>query len=605
MFESGKVRTELTWTGKKKKLGTLPKLPFQTAEIVNETRKRTLDSYMISQSTDEHNLLIWGDNKLVMNALLKDYEGKVNLIYIDPPFATGADFKMPIKVNGDIFIKSPSGIEIKAYRDTWGQGLASYLQMMYDRLILMKNLLAENGSIYVHLDWHAGHYVKMIADEIFGKENFVNEIIWRKTNSPKAQTNGLGTQHDIIFMYAKNFDAVCFSKVYREPDESYLKSYRYDDKDGRGVYQTVALANATSLGGFGKMKVFEWRGVTARWIYSKENLEKFWREGKIYKTKSGMYRLKSYLKDIPGQIVSDLWIDREVSPLQGGTSEHLNFPTQKPEALLKRIIKASSTEGDLVADFFCGSGTTLAEKLGRRWIGCDLSKYAIHVTKKRLLDLPGCKSFKIRNLGKYQKHKLIENGIKDYFEFILQLYGSTSVSGYAHIHGRIGSRLVHVGTPDSFVTEREVKRALEECRSANSSYLDVLGWEFEMGLYELIEDIGMDYGVNVKLKQIPIDILDMREKEFNGVKFFDLNYLDLDSKVKDRKVTIAIDRFVFANPEYIPDEMKLKDISAYIDYWAVDFDYKGNGDAFHNVRQEYRTREHKNLNTKISYEDFD
>jgi len=221
-----------------------------------------------------------------------------------------------------------------------------------------------------------------------------------------------------------------------------------------------------------------------------------------------------------------------------------------------------------------------------------------------LLDLSGCKPFKILNLGMYQKRKLIENGIKNYFEFILQLYGATSISGYAYIHGRIGRRLVHVGTPDSFVTEREVKRALEECRSANSSGLDVLGWEFEMGLYELIEDIGTEYGVDVKLKLIPIEILDMREREFYGVKFFDLNYLGLESKVKDGKVTIAIERFALANPEYIPDEVKssLKDFSSYIDYWAVDFDYNGNGDAFHNMSQEYRTRENKNLKTKIAYE---
>ncbi len=542
MFESGKVRTELTWTGKKKKNGRLPKLPFQTVEIVNETRKRALDTYTSSPPPDEHNLLIWGDNKFVMNSLLKDFEGKINLIYIDPPFATGADFKMPIKINGDRIIKEPSGIEIKAYRDTWGQGLASYLQMMYDRLVLMRRLLAENGSIYVHMDWHVGHYVKIIMDEIFGKENFINEIIYHYDQGARPKT-AFGHKHDSVYRYSKSQENWIFN------------------------YEEILVP-------------FE-SGMT-KWRYTR-----------------GGQRDKEMPK---GKVPSDVWDIK----LNAMAHEHLSFPTQKPEALLERIIKASSDtdKNNLIADFFCGSGTTLAvaEKLGRRWIGCDLSKYAVHVTKKRLLDLPGCKPFKIRNLGKYQKRKLIENGIKDYFEFILQLYGASSVSGYAHIHGRIGGKLVHVGTPDSFVTEREVKRALEECRSANSSYLDVLGWEFEMGLYELIEDIGMDYGVNVKLKQIPIDILDMREREFNGVKFFDLNYLDLDSKVKDRKVTIVIDRFVLANPEYIPDEMKLKDFSSYIDYWAVDFDYKGNGDAFHNVRQEYRTREHKNLNTKISYE---
>ena len=539
MFESGKVRTELTWTGKKKKIEKLPELPFQTAEIVNETRKRTLDTYPISYPEDKgYNLLIWGDNKLVMNSLLKDFEGKITLIYIDPPFATGADFKMPIKIEEEKLIKEPSGIEIKAYRDTWGKGLASYLQMMYDRLVLMKKLLAENGSIYVHMDWHVGHYVKLIMDEIFGRENFRNEIVWCYAGGAIPKTD-FPRKHDVILRYTKteNF--------------TFIPPMRPYSPTGSGVHS----------------------------------------DGSRYDKEKG---------ETPH---NDWWVD--IDPVNTMSKERINFPTQKPEKLLERIILASSNEGDIVADFFVGSGTTLAvaEKLGRRWIGCDLSKYAIQVTRKRLLDIPGCKPFKILNLGMYQKHKLMENGIKSYIDFILQLYEATSISGYAYIHGRKGRRLIHVSSPNSFVTEREIKRALEECRSANSTGLDVLGWEFEMGLYELIEDIGKEYGIDVKIKQIPIDILNMRKRELVNIQFFDLNYLDLDLKVEGRKVTIAINRFVLANPEYIPEEIKssIKDFSSYIDYWAVDFDY--NGDAFHNMRQEYRTRKkNKNLKTRLSYE---
>lgn len=289
-------------------------------------------------------------------------------------------------------------------------------------------------------------------------------------------------------------------------------------------------------------------------------------------------------------------------------NERLDFPTQKPEELVQRIVKGSSNEGDIVVDFFCGSGTTLAvaEKFGRRWIGCDLSKYAIHVTRKRLLDIPGCKPFKILNLGFYQKHKLKENGVngvKDYRDFILRLYEASPISGYGYIHGRRGRRLIHIGAPDSFVTEREIKRALQECRAANSTGLDVLGWEFEMGLYELIEDLGEEYGVDVNLKQIPIDVLDMRKRELGNVKFFDLNYLDLDARVEGRKVAVEINRFAIANPEYVPEEIRdsVEDFRSYIDYWAVDFDYKD--DVFHNVRQEYRARKNRNnLRTRISYE---
>jgi len=544
MFESGKVRTELVWTGKRKRLERLPSLPFQTVEVVNEPREKTLDLYSQTKR-DWYNLLIWGDNKLVMNALLRDFEGKINLIYIDPPFATGADFRMPITIEGEKFVKEPSGIEIKAYRDTWGQGVASYLQMMYDRLILMKKLLGENGTIYVHMDWRVGHYIKVIMDEIFGKENFRNEIVWCYTG-PARTHKDFPDKHEIIFRYTKTKDCV-FNPI-RVPYKS-------------GVHDT----KGTALG-------YEGKEIDI------EAIEK------------------------RGKVIEDWWID--IWNTERYRSELLGFPTQKPEKLLERIIKTSSNKGDIVADFFCGSGTTLAvaEKLGRKWIGCDLSKYAVHVTRKRLLDIPGCRPFKILNLGFYQKHKLMENGVKGYRDFILKLYEASPIPGYAYIHGRKGRRLIHIGAPDSFVTEREIRRALQECRSANSTELDVLGWEFEMGLYELVEDLGGEYGVDLKLKQIPVDILDMRKRELANVKFFDLNYLDLDVKIDGRKATVEIKRFVIANPEYLPEEIKesIKDFRSYIDYWAVDFDYKN--DEFHNMRQEYRTRKNKNLRTRTSYE---
>jgi len=541
MFESGKVKTELSWTGKRKRLERLPSLPFQTVEVVNEPREKTLDLYSQTKR-DWYNLLIWGDNKLVMNSLLRDFEGKINLIYIDPPFATGADFRMPIRIEGEKFVKTPSGIEIKAYRDTWGRGLASYLQMMYDRLILMKKLLAENGSIYVHMDYRVGHYVKIIMDEIFGKENFRNEIVWCYTG-PSRQTKDFPDKHDILFRYSKS------ENYFFNPEEIRVPYVKLDTGKTHGIFKQRAILNKK------------------------------------------------------GKIPEDWWID--ITPVgRLHATELIGFPTQKPEKLLERIIKASSNEGDLVADFFCGSGTTLAvaEKLRRRWIGCDLSRYAIHVTRKRLLEIPGCRPFKILNLGFYQKHKLMENGVKSYRDFILKLYEASPIPGYAYIHGRKGRRLIHIGAPDSFVTEREIRRALQECRSANSTGLDVLGWEFEMGLYELIEDLGREYGVDLKLKQIPVDILDMRKRELANVKFFDLNYLDLDVSVEGRKVTVEIKRFVIANPEYLPEEIResVKEFRSCIDYWAVDFDYKN--DEFHNMRQEYRMRKNKNLRTRISYE---
>ena len=274
-------KTELVWLGKYDEEGKLKPVekpgpyPFQIVESINKPRtgneepQPTLFEMWEGKegNTFEEgwkNKLIWGDNKLVISSLLEKFAGKINLIYIDPPFATGADFKFKIQVGeeADEITKEHSIIEEKAYRDTWGKGLDSYLQMMHERLVLMKELLTENGSIYVHLDWHAGHYVKVVMDEIFGYENFVNEVIWRKTNSPKAQSIGLGTQHDIIFIYSKNLSAYNMNPIYREPDEEYLRSFIHDDHNGRGPYQTTALI-AGSIQRTAGRKVFEFRGVKA------------------------------------------------------------------------------------------------------------------------------------------------------------------------------------------------------------------------------------------------------------------------------------------------------------------------------------------------------
>lgn len=411
-----KKYTELLWNGKyseswfkefsevRKKANIeveKPNLAFQKVETINQPRvKGGVQKSIFPESSwpqnypkDWKNMLVWGDNKLVMSSLLSNpaAAGKINLIYIDPPFFTGADFTVKTRVGDSEVEKEPSIIEEKAYRDTWAGGMASYLKYMHERLSLMKELLAENGSIYVHLDWHVAHYVKVMMDEIFGYDNFVNELIWKKTNSPKAQSDSFGNQHDTIFLYSKNLTKI-FNQSYKEPDENYLKSFMHDDNDGRGKYQTIALSNKTSLGGFGKMKDWKWKDVTARWIYSKEKLDEWFNKNLIVKTKSG-YRKKYYLNESPGQIISELWVDKSTSPIQGLSNEQLNYGTQKPEDLLKRIILASSNPGDLVADFFCGSGTALAvaEKLGRRWIGCDLSKFAIHTARKRLMDIHNSK----------------------------------------------------------------------------------------------------------------------------------------------------------------------------------------------------------------------
>ena len=553
MYESGKTRSELVWDGKKKELEPLPVLPFQYVETVNEPRTKNLSYFFdLSSENNWHNLLIWGENKLVMRTLLEKFAGKINLIYIDPPFATGADFSMPIKIGEEEWIKEPSAIEVKVYRDTWGQGLASYLQMMYERLVLMRELLSETGSIYVHMDYHVGHYVKIIMDEIFGKENFRNEIVWCYTG-PSRQTKDFPDKHDIIYRYSKTEDYVFNPDAIRVP---YKKS-------------NIATGRTSIVGRAEEKYLIE--------------------------------------LDKRGKLPEDWWPD--VATVGYKHSEILNFPTQKPEALLERIIKASSNEGDIVADFFCGSGTTLvvAEKLNRRWIGCDISKFAIHITRKRLLEIPNCKPFHILNLGKYQKYVLIKNGNggANYIRFVLQLYKATPISGFIYIHGKKGDRLVSVGPIDSFVTVQNVRQIAREAESINASGIDILGWDFEMGLYDLLDSISKEYGKDIKLKQIPTSILDVDAKKSNlleEIRFFDLNYLDVGYKLSGKKIEVFIKKFVIANPEYIPEEIRkeIKDFTSFIDYWAVDFDYKG--DTFHNMKQEYRTKNNPKLKTSIVYE---
>ncbi|MFQ6003684.1 MAG: DNA methyltransferase, partial [Candidatus Zixiibacteriota bacterium] len=281
----------------------------------------------------------------------------------------------------------------------------------------------------------------------------------------------------------------------------------------------------------------------------------------------------------------------------------LDFPTQKPEALLDRIIKASSNEGDLVVDFFCGSGTTLAvaEKLGRRWIGADLSKFAIHTTRKRLLDIKDCTPFEVLNLGKYQKAKLRENGITRYIDFILKLYRAEPLSGYSTVHGKKAGRMVHIGAVDSIVTLREIKESAEECAKIGAKALDILGWDFEMGLHDLVDDLDAQTSVKTRLVQIPREALEVKDVAREEIKFFDLNYLEVEHKLSGKTLSVALKDFVISNPEYLPEEVreKIKKFTDYIDYWAVDFDYKN--DTFHNMWQSFRTRKHPTLETKCGY----
>ncbi len=558
----------LYWKGKRTTVDRIV-LPFQSLEVVetiNEsraTREKDKNS-MFRQDPNAidvewRNKLIWGDNKYVMSALLEKYAGKIDLIYIDPPFATGANFSFKTEVGDDKLkvLKESSAIEEVAYRDTWGKGLDSFLQMMYDRLVLMKELLSEKGSIYVHLDWHAGQYVKIILDEIFGAENMRNEIIWhyRTGNLAKSQFQ---RKHDNIFFYSKTKTNVFFPQ---EQKEYYADLYGPNFKPS-----------------------FEGRN-----------------QGKDEK---GIFRMAQ---------VDDVW---DMSGVFTLSDEHLPYDTQKPETLLTRIIKASSKEGDLVADFFCGSGTTaaVAEKLGRRWITSDLGRYSIHTARKRFLEIEGCKPFEILNIGKYERqywqtiqfgNKTAEQSMAEYIAFVLKLYKAEALPGSAYIHGKKGNKLVHIGGVDAPVTFGDIQHALEDTRRMKQKELVVLGWEWEMGLHDVVEQEAEKAGIKLHLLSIPREAMDKRAVDAGDIQFFELAYLETEVKNSAHGYQIKLTDFVIPNLDLIPAEVKklIKKWSDYIDYWSVDWDYKD--DTFHNQWQSYRTKKDRSLELTSDPKQYD
>lgn len=334
----------------------------------------------------------------------------------------------------------------------------------------------------------------------------------------------------------------------------------------------------------------------------------------------GGKRVKRFLDEAmaDGRPVDDVW---DIDKINNSSKEALGFETQKPEALLERIIMASSKPGDLVADFFCGSGTTLAvaEKLNRRWIGCDLSRWAIHVTRKRLLDIEGCKPFEVLNLGKYERQYWqgitfgdkkdkgrAEQVLYEYLAFMLRLYGAQPVAGMQHLHGKKGKAMVHIGAVDAPVTIDEINEALDECVKIGQKELHVLGWEWEMGLAgpnndvrrgSPMHEIARQKGVKLVLLQIPREVMEEQAVEKGDVKFFELAYFEVEiHEPKERTIQVELKDFASPNmDELIPEEVraKIKKWSDYIDYWAIDWDFRN--DTFMQGWVAYRTRKNRKL----------
>ena len=470
-------KVELIWEGKTNEISNVV-LPFQTIEHVDEPRKMgtisdkqfNLFNFDVDQRGRQikgwSNKLIWGDNKLILSSLKNgplrediEAQGGIKLIYIDPPFDVGADFSMNIEVGDEEITKKSNVLEEIAYRDTWGNGEDSFIAMIYERLSLMRDLLADDGTIYVHCDWRVNSFIKLILDEIFGKKCFRNEIIWYY-GGPSPVKSNFPKKHDTIFIYSKDS-----TNFYFEPQYAPIKEYLYErartDKDGRKwVDQNV-----------GKI--------------TQEKFEELKSKGYIFKTQTGNYRRKQYLDEMKGDMIDNVW---EIPIINSQAKERLGYPTQKPEDLLELIIKASSKEEDIVADFFCGSGTTLAvaEKLGRKWIGSDLGKFAIHTTRKRMIgvqrDLKDSgqdyRAFEILNLGKYERQHYIsvnsdlEDGEqkailaqkeKEFVKLILNAYKAESVDGFNTIHGTKLGRLIAIGPIDLPDCRLFVEAVIKEC----------------------------------------------------------------------------------------------------------------------------------------------
>jgi len=336
--------------------------------------------------TGWRNKLIWGDNLLIMGSLLEQFAGKIDLIYIDPPFATGADFSFRTYVGEEELTKEPSVIEEKAYRDTWGRGLDSYLDMLFSRCQLMRDLLSTNGTMYVHLGWDVFHHVKLILDQVFGGGQFVNQVIWKRQTAHSDSRQGsthFGRVHDCILRYAKG-DNYRWNQLYLEYDERYLDSHYRNIEPGTG--RRFELDNCIAPGGASKGNpYYEFLGVTKYWRYSQKRMQELYEQGRIVQPSPGAVpRYKRYLDEMPGVPAQDVWTD--INAINSQAIEAVGYATQKPTKLLERIIQASSNEGDLILDSFCGAGTTVevAERLGRRWIACDLSRWAVHLVRKRM-----------------------------------------------------------------------------------------------------------------------------------------------------------------------------------------------------------------------------
>lgn len=545
------------------------KITLQTNEYVLPVRKEEnlfRSKYQDINGQNWFNRLCYGDNLLVMQALLNGDEttglpsmrGMIDLIYIDPPYDSKADYRTKITLPGFDIEQKPNVMEQFAYSDTWKDGTVSYLKMMYPRLYLMRELLSDQGSIYVHVDWHVGHYVKILLDEIFGKNNLINEIVWCYKSGGVGE-QGYAKKHDTILMYKKNNEF-----IFNIPKE---KSY-----------------------------MMPWSGKNPAQTY--------------YKDEHGTYTIVN---------VKDYWTD--IGILATSSFERVGYATQKPEKLLERIIKASSNENSIVADFFGGSGTTgaVAEKLGRRWIMSDFGKPANMIMRKRLIDQEA-KPFLYQAIGDYQREIFASTKefkrVGDLSQVVLNLFGATpffeenSPKNLGQIKG--SRTLVYVDSPNKMTGLSTIKKAqeLRESFMGGWSKVIILGWNFTFDIANILKEVDRN---KVEVLVIPPDLLDKLKSKANYKKLIDTNKIRFSSlqylTIKEPQIsnyscdidelTVELDNYVLLSPDVLPLDDKYKEQLqkiianeplALIEYWSIDPDY--DGETFRSKWQDYRENTH-------------
>jgi adenine-specific DNA-methyltransferase len=634
------LKTELVWEGKYDEYGNRRvvdiagcAMPMQKIETIDEPRSRAAaegqielfektrarireESGQYPKKTNGangnfRNRLIWGDNKLVMASLLAEFKGRIDLIYIDPPFDVGADFTMdvPIGDEKETVGKDQSTLEMVAYRDMWGKGTDSYLHMMYERLTLMKELLSEKGSIYVHCDWHVSNLMRSLLEDVFGRDRFRNEIIWKRTTA-HSDSSSYGQNHDTILFFSKQ-ETFTWTNPKTAYEEWYTERYyRYKEKDGRRFMSDNLSASGLSGGGYD----YTWKGRKGLWRCPESTMARLDSEGRIFYTENGVPRYKRYLDEMEGLPVQTIWDD--IQSVVSWSPEATGYNTQKPESISARIIQASSNEGDLVADFFCGSGTTgaVAERLSRRWIMSDLGRFAIHTSRKRLIEIQRrlhdegqpYRAFDVYNLGRYERQwwqkEQLKGADNEHRKVVLGFYKAEVLPNPSqYLHGRKGRALVYVDGIDSLLTQNEVRAVAKAAREAGAKEAHCLSWDFEMDLRLICHEVEASEGVQMKLIPIPREI--MEKNCTSPPPFLEVAVLEAEPiNRKDGSVDVKLTKFLPSLAEVPSKELEalrertLKSGFDFIDFWAVDFDYQ-DGQPFEHHWQDYRTRKDRSLKT--------